>query len=79
MSTVLKAAFVSVILLITPGVSRERDTVRDGNWWIDQSEGYKLDYVVGFFDGVELGHKFSYRSDSPILLTRPVFTFRPSV
>jgi len=33
---------------------------RDGNWWIGQSSLAKLNYMVGFFDGMELGSKFSY-------------------
>lgn len=33
---------------------------RDGNWWISQSRGDKLEYTVGFFDGMVLGHNFSY-------------------
>src|SRR5690348_13566261 len=33
---------------------------RDGNWWIDQSRPTKLTYMLGFFDGMDLGGDFSY-------------------
>src|SRR5271167_3470565 len=33
---------------------------RDGNWWVGQTEILKLNYIVWFFDGMDLGHKFSY-------------------
>ena len=33
---------------------------RDGNWWLLQDKVTKLDYVVGFFDGMDLGYEFSY-------------------
>jgi hypothetical protein len=33
---------------------------RNGNWWINQSTDFKLSYVVGFLDGMELGNDFSY-------------------
>jgi hypothetical protein len=33
---------------------------RDGTWWLEQSHSYKFTYLVGFFDGMNLGEKFSY-------------------
>ena len=36
------------------------DTRRDGNWWRDQTRSEQAMYMVGFFDGMELGHNFSY-------------------
>ena len=33
---------------------------RDGNWWRQQQYETKLTYIVGFFDGMELGKNFSY-------------------
>jgi hypothetical protein len=39
--------------------SARAQTRRDGNWWIVQSESAKLDYIVGFFDGMDLGHSFT--------------------
>ena len=52
---------VAISLVVIASVSavcqHER---RDGNWWIRQTEVAKLNYMVGFFDGMELGHEFSY-------------------
>jgi hypothetical protein len=45
------AVFVSTLLA---------DERRDGNWWRRQDALGKLDYVTGFFDGMQLGHRFSY-------------------
>jgi hypothetical protein len=36
------------------------DTRRDGNWWRTQSQVAQAMYMGGFFDGMELGHSFSY-------------------
>ena len=36
-----------------------QDTRRDGNWWMQQSGLTKTSYVVGFFDGMDLGKQFS--------------------
>lgn len=37
-------------------VQRER---RDGNWWQHRSSSEKLEYLVGFFDGMRLGRNFA--------------------
>jgi hypothetical protein len=34
-------------------------TRRDGNWWLEQSRLTKTSYIVGFYDGIELGDEFS--------------------
>lgn len=59
----MKKALVLTLLVAVLGLalpisalSTER---RDGNWWIDQSKDFQLEYVVGFFDGMSLGHDFS--------------------
>jgi hypothetical protein len=36
------------------------DDRRDGNWWRQQPGIVRLSYVTGFFDGLELCHRFSY-------------------
>jgi len=51
---------ITIIPLLPVSASNEGNTVRDGNWWVEQSEAPKLYYVVGFYDGMELGHEFSY-------------------
>ncbi len=40
--------------------SKADDNRRDGNWWINQPESGRGWYVLGFFDGMELGRSFSY-------------------
>lgn len=40
--------------------NRQNNTRRDGNEWLTLSHVSKLDYITGFFDGMQLGHQFSY-------------------
>lgn len=47
------------VLMSLPAAS-EDDPRRDGNWWQGIGASQKLSYVVGFFDGMQLGHLFSY-------------------
>jgi hypothetical protein len=35
------------------------DMRRDGNWWSRQSAGFRLLYILGFMDGMDLGNRFS--------------------
>jgi hypothetical protein len=39
---------------------------RDGNWWNNLDNNSKYDYIVGFFDGMDLGNLFSYWGISDI-------------
>jgi len=48
------------ILVILPTLSSADEGRRDGNWWREQGRNNHFSYVVGFFDGMDLGHKFSY-------------------
>lgn len=32
---------------------------RDGNWWIQYEKGDQTNYLIGFSDGIRLGHNFS--------------------
>jgi hypothetical protein len=41
-------------------VLAQTSTQRDGNWWRDKDDIAKLDYVIGIFDGMELGHDFTF-------------------
>ena len=51
-----------VILLFSCGaVSPGEHTRRDGNWWVAQSDVYKLTYVLGMFDGTTVGRDFAVR------------------
>jgi len=51
---------VAVTLLLSAPARNQSNTVRDGNWWVEQDALAKLYYVTGFYDGMELGHEFSY-------------------
>lgn len=58
---------VMSFLLLYISVARA-DGIRDGNYWNTRVRSSKLDYVIGFFDGTQLGEQFSYwglvKSDS---------------
>ena len=51
-----------VLLILSPTAHNQTDNNRNGNWWISQAKEFKVAYVVGFFDGLQLGRKFSYWS-----------------
>jgi hypothetical protein len=53
---VIALLFAMFPLSIHAGIN----TRRDGNWWNEETRGEKLDYVTGFFDGMDLGSRFSY-------------------
>jgi hypothetical protein len=56
----LRIALVSIAaLLASVPVRNESNRDRDGNWWISQEQLAKYSYMVGFFDGMELGENFS--------------------
>src|SRR5882762_8931768 len=51
------------VLLLLPVLTftcQAEENRRDGNWWNDQPPATKLGYMIGFFDGMTLGNKFSY-------------------
>jgi len=54
------SAALIVAALILPAPVRAEENRRDGNWWRGQSAFAKASYMVGFFDGMELGKDFSY-------------------
>ena len=60
----VKKLFFPLIILISLlancNYSWAEDERRDGNWWTTQTRLSKLDYIIGFFDGMELGNKFPY-------------------
>ncbi len=47
----LSLAFVIAALSFTCGLAHANEIRRDGNWWNQQSESFKIAYVVGFLDG----------------------------
>src|SRR5689334_17484506 len=55
------ARFALPFLVLVSFVSVQADDGRrDGNWWRDQSQATKASYMIGFFDGMDLGKYFSY-------------------
>lgn len=52
---------VAFSMLLFAAVARNApEDRRDGNWWRELERSQKINYMVGFFDGMELGNKFSY-------------------
>jgi hypothetical protein len=49
---------VVCVFLACAGLPAE-ETRRDGTWWNQQSAGFRLLYILGFMDGIDLGHRFS--------------------
>ena len=54
----LLIVFVSTSLLV-PASGGQTNQRRDGNWWLSLTEEFRLKYIVGFFDGMDLGRDFS--------------------
>jgi hypothetical protein len=50
---------LTIAILTLSSLSWSADNRRDGNWWLGQEKYVKNIYVVGFFDGMDLGNNFS--------------------
>jgi len=48
------------IFFIVPSHTVAGENRRDGNWWRGEDKYARITYVTGFFDGMDLGHRFSY-------------------
>jgi hypothetical protein len=57
---ILSALFAT--LLSCAATSPAEQTRRDGNWWVARTDLAKSSYVLGMFDGVELGRYFVMRN-----------------
>ena len=53
-------ASLSILWALALPLFSAQDNRRDGNWWRARPRATKLAYLVGFFDGMELGERFSY-------------------
>jgi hypothetical protein len=51
---------IPVLVLVSFVTLQADDARRDGNWWREQSQATKANYMIGFFDGMDLGKYFSY-------------------
>jgi hypothetical protein len=58
----------AAVFLCSVGLQAD-GTRHDGNWWTQQSAGFRLLYILGFMDGMDLGSKFS--SADTVEETRP--------
>jgi hypothetical protein len=53
-------AVLFLIVAVSARPASAQNIRRDGNWWRVISLDQKHSYMVGFFDGLALGHNFSY-------------------
>jgi hypothetical protein len=51
---------ILVLVALSFPIHAEDNTRRDGNWWRDQTPSGKISYMIGFFDGTDLGRNFAY-------------------
>lgn len=56
----MKSLWVVLVLFAISLSTYAQENRRDGNWWREQSQSDKLTYIVGFFDGMDLGRQFSF-------------------
>ena len=47
-----------ILLSSLPGYSQDHER-REGSWWLSHSQTAKAEYVVGFFDGINIGERAS--------------------
>jgi hypothetical protein len=52
--------FALILLSVLAVYVQAQAERRDGNWWVGETPDVKLNYAVGFFDGMKLGYNFSY-------------------
>src|SRR5215813_11848015 len=55
-----RCAVIVIALLVFASTGIAQTKFRDGNWWRDQSSIERNAFAIGFFDGIGLGHSFSY-------------------
>jgi hypothetical protein len=54
-----KTVFAFVLLSLISVCHAQNKTRRDGNWWNTQGHDLKRFYMIGLFDGMQLGNYFS--------------------
>jgi hypothetical protein len=61
MKPTLKAV-VTLVAILVCSLNLHADSTRnrDGNWWRTLTVSEKATYMLGFFDGMPLGNRFSY-------------------
>jgi hypothetical protein len=59
-NVMLQTLLLICVLFTLPSLTAAEENRRDGNWWRQQDRLTRSVYVIGFFDGMDLGHNFSY-------------------
>lgn len=60
----LQLLVVASLFIFSVGSFAE-ESRRDGNWWNRQSAGFRVLYILGFMDGMDLGSRFSTPAERP--------------
>ena len=55
----MKSFWLAALLFALSFSLQAQDSRRDGNWWREQPQSDKFTYMVGFFDGMDLGRQFT--------------------
>lgn len=53
-------SLLALVVLLLASSALAQNSRRDGNWWNEQTKAEKLNYMIGFFDGMDLGRSFSF-------------------
>src|SRR5436190_14908412 len=74
---------LAAALLVCSVALHSEEPRRDGNWWNHQSAGFRVLYILGFLDGMDLGNRFSipdeplgHDKDDPAVATRRTYRER---
>jgi hypothetical protein len=59
----MKTLLLTTLLFAVSFSLHAEDIRRDGNWWLEQTHVFRSAYMLGFFDGTNLGHEFSFWID----------------
>jgi hypothetical protein len=51
---------IVLVVVFGSGLLNAQNARRDGNWWNTRERLVKTDYIIGFYDGMDLGNYFSY-------------------
>jgi hypothetical protein len=59
---IVQSLLLICLVIILPALPVAEENRRDGNWWREQDRPTRSAYIIGFFDGMDLGYNFSYWS-----------------
>ena len=52
-------AFLALVLTLVALPALAQNNRRDGNWWNEQPQSLRATYILGLFDGTDVGFDFS--------------------